>query len=74
MRWDLSESSLGDSPKESGSLLGKRREIGGLAARLPEYAGNLGGGQLLMVGKPPILRFFEYDWILALVLKPIWSL
>ncbi|RWV82083.1 hypothetical protein GW17_00056447 [Ensete ventricosum] len=45
MRWDLTRSSLGDSPKESGSSLGMRREIvgkkiGGLAARLPEYAGG----------------------------------
>ncbi|RWV96506.1 hypothetical protein GW17_00040774 [Ensete ventricosum] len=37
MQWDLTGSSLGESPKESGSSLGKRREIagkktGGLAA------------------------------------------
>ncbi|RRT43430.1 hypothetical protein B296_00012499 [Ensete ventricosum] len=47
MRWDLTGSSLGDSPKESGSSLGTRREIagkktGGLAARLPEVAGVCG--------------------------------
>ncbi|RWW85082.1 hypothetical protein BHE74_00006274 [Ensete ventricosum] len=47
MRWDLAGSSLGDSPKESGSSLGTRREIagkktGGLAARLPEVAGVCG--------------------------------
>ncbi|RZS04222.1 hypothetical protein BHM03_00034518 [Ensete ventricosum] len=45
MRWDLTGSSLGDSPKESGSSLGTRREIAekktrGLVARLPEYAGS----------------------------------
>ncbi|RWW05444.1 hypothetical protein GW17_00031282 [Ensete ventricosum] len=44
MRWDLAESSLGDSPKELGSLLGMEREIvgkktRGLAARLPEVTG-----------------------------------
>ncbi|RZR88806.1 hypothetical protein BHM03_00016441 [Ensete ventricosum] len=43
MRWDLTGSSLGDSPNESGSSLGTRREItgkktGGLAVRLPEVA------------------------------------
>ncbi|RWW43432.1 hypothetical protein BHE74_00050908 [Ensete ventricosum] len=43
MRWDLARSSLGDSSKESRSLLGTRKEIagtktGGLAARLPEVA------------------------------------
>ncbi|RWW40949.1 hypothetical protein BHE74_00053601 [Ensete ventricosum] len=43
MRWDLARSSLGDSPKESESSLGTRREIagkkiGGLAARLSEVA------------------------------------
>ncbi|RWW41496.1 hypothetical protein BHE74_00053013 [Ensete ventricosum] len=43
MQWDLTESSLGDPPKESGSSLGMRREIvgkktGGLAVRLPEVA------------------------------------
>ncbi|RRT52097.1 hypothetical protein B296_00029371 [Ensete ventricosum] len=63
MRWDLAGSSLGDSPKESGSSLGTRREIdgkktGGLTVKLPEVAGvceseNLGDGQLLTVGKPP---------------------
>ncbi|RWW40422.1 hypothetical protein BHE74_00054167 [Ensete ventricosum] len=44
MQWDLVGSLLGDSPKESGSSLGTRREIagkktGGLAARLSEVAG-----------------------------------
>ncbi|RWV80646.1 hypothetical protein GW17_00058041 [Ensete ventricosum] len=53
MRWDLAGSSLGDSPKESGSSLGTRREITGkktegLAARLPEVAGVYG----TMVGPP----------------------
>ncbi|RRT42403.1 hypothetical protein B296_00041390, partial [Ensete ventricosum] len=43
MRWDLVGSPLGDSPKESGSSLGTRREIagkktGGLAVRLREVA------------------------------------
>ncbi|RRT71497.1 hypothetical protein B296_00025828 [Ensete ventricosum] len=43
MQWNLVGSSLGDSPKESGSSLGTRREIAGkktegLAARLPEVA------------------------------------
>ncbi|RZS24535.1 hypothetical protein BHM03_00057615 [Ensete ventricosum] len=47
MRWDLTRSSLGDSPKESGSSLGTRREITGkktegLVARLPEVAGVCG--------------------------------
>ncbi|RWW60524.1 hypothetical protein BHE74_00032472 [Ensete ventricosum] len=47
MQWDLSESSLGDSPKESGSSLGIRTEIAkkktrGLAARLPEVTGAYG--------------------------------
>ncbi|RWW11512.1 hypothetical protein GW17_00024875 [Ensete ventricosum] len=47
MRWDLAESSLGDSPKESGSSLGMRREItgmktGGLTVRLPKVAGVCG--------------------------------
>ncbi|RWV77977.1 hypothetical protein BHE74_00040963 [Ensete ventricosum] len=47
MQWDLAGSSLGDSPKESGSSLGTRREItrkktGGLAARLPEVTGVCG--------------------------------
>ncbi|RRT62478.1 hypothetical protein B296_00009350 [Ensete ventricosum] len=47
MRWDLAGSSLGDSPKESGSSLGMRREItrkktGGLAIRLPEVTGVCG--------------------------------
>ncbi|RWW55666.1 hypothetical protein BHE74_00037679 [Ensete ventricosum] len=27
-----------------------------------------------LVGKPPVPRFFEYGWILAPILKPIWSL
>ncbi|RRT77024.1 hypothetical protein B296_00000802 [Ensete ventricosum] len=41
MQWDLVRSSLGDSPKESGSSLGTQREIAGkknegLAARLLE--------------------------------------
>ncbi|RZS21213.1 hypothetical protein BHM03_00053825 [Ensete ventricosum] len=58
MQWDLAKSSLGDSPKESGSSLGTRREITGkktrgLTVRLSEYAGNLGGGQLLTMGKLP---------------------
>ncbi|RWW06371.1 hypothetical protein GW17_00030308 [Ensete ventricosum] len=66
IRWDLARSSLGDSPKESGSSLGMRREIArkktrGLAVRLSEVAGicgskptaDLGGGQLLTVGKLP---------------------
>ncbi|RRT70619.1 hypothetical protein B296_00026664 [Ensete ventricosum] len=47
MLWDLAGRSLGDSLKESGSLLGTRRKIagkktGGLAARLPEVAGVCG--------------------------------
>ncbi|RRT65350.1 hypothetical protein B296_00025057 [Ensete ventricosum] len=47
MQWDLVGSLLGDSPKESGSSLGTRREIagkktGGLATRLPEVAGVCG--------------------------------
>ncbi|RWW42070.1 hypothetical protein BHE74_00052411 [Ensete ventricosum] len=70
MRWDLTRSSLGDSPKESGSLLGMRREIvgkktEGLTARLSEVAGaivgppipqNPGGSQQVLVGKPPRRR------------------
>ncbi|RRT63595.1 hypothetical protein B296_00020331 [Ensete ventricosum] len=62
MWWDLAGSSLGDSPKESGSSLGTRREIaekktGGLASRLPEVAGVCGsGGQQLSTGKPPRWR------------------
>ncbi|RRT36799.1 hypothetical protein B296_00055776 [Ensete ventricosum] len=44
IEWDLARSSLGDSPKESGSSLGMQREIigkktRGLAARLSEVAG-----------------------------------
>ncbi|RZS21029.1 hypothetical protein BHM03_00053617 [Ensete ventricosum] len=47
MRWDLAGSSLGESPKESGSSLGTRREITrkkteGLAVRLLEVAGLCG--------------------------------
>ncbi|RRT31544.1 hypothetical protein B296_00053756 [Ensete ventricosum] len=47
MRWDLAESSLGDSPKESRSSLGTQREIAekkteGLAARLLEVVGVCG--------------------------------
>ncbi|RRT33144.1 hypothetical protein B296_00043724 [Ensete ventricosum] len=47
MKWDLTKSSLGDPPKESGSSLGMRREItekktGGLAVRLPEVARECG--------------------------------
>ncbi|RZS23639.1 hypothetical protein BHM03_00056604 [Ensete ventricosum] len=43
MQWDLVESLLGDSPKESGSSLRTRREIaekktGGLTARLSKVA------------------------------------
>ncbi|RRT31928.1 hypothetical protein B296_00056505 [Ensete ventricosum] len=58
MRWDLARSSLGDSPKESGSLLGTRREItkkktGGLVARLPEYAGGTTFAKI-WTGKPSV--------------------
>ncbi|RRT32193.1 hypothetical protein B296_00057917 [Ensete ventricosum] len=69
MRWDLVESSLGDSPKESGSSLRTRREITrkktvGLTTRLPEVIGicgmiglpvphNPSGGQQVSVSKPP---------------------
>ncbi|RWW35816.1 hypothetical protein BHE74_00059209 [Ensete ventricosum] len=47
MQWDLAESSLGDSPKESGSTLGTLSEITGkkivrLAARLPKVVGVCG--------------------------------
>ncbi|RWV99839.1 hypothetical protein GW17_00037234 [Ensete ventricosum] len=47
MRWDLTRSLLEDSPKESGSSLGTRREItrkktGRLAVRLSEVAGVCG--------------------------------
>ncbi|RZR86344.1 hypothetical protein BHM03_00013533 [Ensete ventricosum] len=47
MWWDLVGSSLGDSPKESGSSLGTRREIsrkktGGLTARLSNVVGVCG--------------------------------
>ncbi|RRT77035.1 hypothetical protein B296_00015574 [Ensete ventricosum] len=47
MQWDLVGSSLGDSPKESGSSLGTRREIigkkiGGLVARSSETVGVYG--------------------------------
>ncbi|RWW00607.1 hypothetical protein GW17_00036424 [Ensete ventricosum] len=47
MQWDLVESLLADSSKESGSSLGTRREIagkktGGLAVRLSEVAGVCG--------------------------------
>ncbi|RWV89790.1 hypothetical protein GW17_00048049 [Ensete ventricosum] len=47
MQWDLTGSSLGDSPKESRSSLGTRREIvgkkiEGLTARLPEVTGVCG--------------------------------
>ncbi|RRT53348.1 hypothetical protein B296_00026977 [Ensete ventricosum] len=45
--WDIAGNSLGDSPKESGSSLGTRREIAekktrGLAVRLLEVAGVCG--------------------------------
>ncbi|RWV85871.1 hypothetical protein GW17_00052301 [Ensete ventricosum] len=54
MQWDFAGSSLGDSPKESRSSLGTRREItgkktGGLAARLPEVAGVCGNPLLGLV-------------------------
>ncbi|RWW06385.1 hypothetical protein GW17_00030290 [Ensete ventricosum] len=47
MRWDLARSSLGDSPKGSGSSLRTRREIirkktRGLTTRMPEAAGLCG--------------------------------
>ncbi|RRT81761.1 hypothetical protein B296_00016823 [Ensete ventricosum] len=47
MRWDLVGSLLGDSPKESESSLGTRREIvgkktEGLATRLSEVVGVYG--------------------------------
>ncbi|RWW37458.1 hypothetical protein BHE74_00057410, partial [Ensete ventricosum] len=47
MRWDLVGSSLGDSPNESGSLLGTRRDITGkktkgLTTTLPEVGGVCG--------------------------------
>ncbi|RRT53934.1 hypothetical protein B296_00012260 [Ensete ventricosum] len=47
MWWDLARSLIGDSPKESRSSLGTRREIagkktGGIATRLPEVAGVYG--------------------------------
>ncbi|RRT67451.1 hypothetical protein B296_00010238 [Ensete ventricosum] len=59
MRWDLIGSSLGDSSKESGSLLGTRREIarkktGGLTARLPEVAGVCGTNLLANSGEIPL--------------------
>ncbi|RZS21004.1 hypothetical protein BHM03_00053583, partial [Ensete ventricosum] len=52
MQWDLAGSSLRDLSKESGSLLGTRREIvgkktGGLIVILPEVARVCGS-------KPPI--------------------
>ncbi|RRT32139.1 hypothetical protein B296_00053015 [Ensete ventricosum] len=61
MRWDLTGSSLGDSPKGSGSSLGTRREIAGkktrgLAARMPKatrLCRKSEGGQQLSTGKPP---------------------
>ncbi|RZS17417.1 hypothetical protein BHM03_00049563 [Ensete ventricosum] len=64
MQWDLTGSSLGDLPKESGSSLAKRREIARKKTkdlshdyrRLPEYTGNPSSGQQLSVGKPPRWR------------------
>ncbi|RWW01094.1 hypothetical protein GW17_00035890 [Ensete ventricosum] len=69
MQWDLVGSLLGDSPKETGSSLGTRREITGkktrgLATRLPEVARvcgivgppvpyNPGSGQQLSTSKLP---------------------
>ncbi|RZR82441.1 hypothetical protein BHM03_00008860 [Ensete ventricosum] len=60
MRWDLAESSLGDSPKESRSLLGTPREIArkkttGLAARLLEVAGVCGIRELGYSTSPILL-------------------
>ncbi|RZR89952.1 hypothetical protein BHM03_00017755 [Ensete ventricosum] len=65
MRWDLAGSSLGDSSKESGSLLRTRREIagkkiGGLDVRLTEVAGIYGKGTTfaeISAGKPPVSRW-----------------
>ncbi|RRT58713.1 hypothetical protein B296_00011255 [Ensete ventricosum] len=77
MQWDLAGSSLGDSLKGSGSSLGTRREIagkktGGLVARMSEATGLYGTNKSpRSVGEPPVPGFFGYDWILALVLKPI---
>ncbi|RWW36724.1 hypothetical protein BHE74_00058232 [Ensete ventricosum] len=53
-----------DSPKESGSSLGTRREIarkktGGLAARLPECAGITGGDQWLTRVNRLYLNFLD---------------
>ncbi|RWW20723.1 hypothetical protein GW17_00015147 [Ensete ventricosum] len=58
MRWDLAGSSLGDSLKESGSLLETRREIAGkktgeLIARLSEVVRITSDGQQLTAGKLP---------------------
>ncbi|RRT61139.1 hypothetical protein B296_00022494 [Ensete ventricosum] len=52
MRWELVGSSLGDSPKGSGSLLGTRQEIAGGRLRLATW--NVGGcritGKVLALG------------------------
>ncbi|RWW40339.1 hypothetical protein BHE74_00054273 [Ensete ventricosum] len=68
MWWDIAGSLLGDSPKESGSSLGTRREIaekktGGLTVRLLEVAGVCGTEirkvegttfAKILTGKPPV--------------------
>ncbi|RZS26003.1 hypothetical protein BHM03_00059293 [Ensete ventricosum] len=79
MQWDLVGSSLGDSLKGSGSSLGTRREIAGkktrgLTARMSEATGLYGknpAGKSLLINRLGRWVNRLYDWILALVLKPI---
>ncbi|RWV98979.1 hypothetical protein GW17_00038144 [Ensete ventricosum] len=67
MQWDLTGSSLGDSPKESGSSLGTRREIAGkkirgLAARLLEVARVCGNLAMLLPTPSTSLRRGGNTW------------
>ncbi|RRT46000.1 hypothetical protein B296_00015115 [Ensete ventricosum] len=78
MRWDLAGSSLGDSPKESGSSLGTRREItrkktGGLSARLPEVTRVCGKAKASSARCSTSGRVYTYrqrSKALSLVLRP----
>ncbi|RWW42944.1 hypothetical protein BHE74_00051449, partial [Ensete ventricosum] len=65
---DLVGSSLGDSPKESGSSLGTRREIAGkktgrLVARLSEVVGVCGRRELRVINLVSLVSSMEKEFL-----------
>ncbi|RRT77886.1 hypothetical protein B296_00010244 [Ensete ventricosum] len=70
----LTGNTSGDHRKKTKRLTARIPNAAGLAGVNRPYPGIRATKPPRSTGKPSVLGFSRYDWILALILKPIWGL